>query len=307
MTLVRYFVASSLLVAAASAAQARTWTDTTGNYKVDAELISFSDKKVVLERADDHQLLSLRPDELSPADRDYIQSKEGQDVVNALSKTAQTWTLADGSKVVGRVISYGRRQLTIQREDGKIYVNDHLFDNLPEIYQRMVPKIVNFFEKINPPDRNGLEAWAVRQKGQPRTFNCEGVLFELENGDRYGVPFFFFSDADQNVLKPGWEHWVASQDDYAKQDESAFDLKSLASAYQHDQKINQQIATTQLQMQAVEAGVTSLWEVMLYPSGRGGQMLNVVVYGRDSRDATNNALARNPGFTAGPVRRLNRN
>jgi SLA1 homology domain 1, SHD1 len=296
-----------LVALAASAAQARLWTDSTGQYKVEADLIAFSDKKIVLERTDDHQLVSLRPEELSQADRDYIQSKAGQDVVSALSKAPQTWTLADGSKIVGRVVKYGRRSLTIQREDGRIYVNDQLFDNLPEIYQRMIPKIVNFFEKINPVDRQGLEDWLVRQKGQPRTFACEGVLFELENGDRYGVPFFFFSEADQKVLKPGWERWVATEDDYPKQDESAFDLRSLAAAYQRDQQANQQIAKMQLQMQAVEAGVTSLWDVMLYPANGGGQMLNVVVYGRDSREATNNALARNPGYTAGPVRRLNRN
>src|SRR5712672_3374851 len=158
MTPSRILIAG-LLLAAAATAQARLWTDTTGNYKVEADLISFSDKKVVLERTDDHQLISLQPEELSQADRDYIQSKAGQDVVNALSKALQTWTLQDGTKVVGRVINYGRRQVTLQRQDGKIYVNDHLFENLPEIYQRMIPKIVNFFEKINPVDRQGLEDW----------------------------------------------------------------------------------------------------------------------------------------------------
>jgi hypothetical protein len=305
MPRIQLALAALLPLLAADLAHARIWTDSTGKYKVDADLIAFNDKKVVLERTDDHQLISLKPDELSQADRDYLQSKEGHDVVDALSKATQTWTLQDGTKIIGRVISYGRRQLTIQRENSKIYVNDRHFDNLPETYQRMIPKIVNFFEKINMVDRQGLEDWLVRQKGQPRTFNCEGVLFELEDGDRYGIPFFFFSEADQNVLKPGWERWVAAQDDYPKQDESAFDLKSLAAAYQRDQQANRQIAQTQLLLQAVEAGVTSLWEVMLYPGAGGGQTLSVVVPGRDSRDATNNALARNPGYTAGPVRRLN--
>jgi hypothetical protein len=299
-------LAAALGVSFAGDAYARLWTDSTGNYKVEADLIAFNDTKVVLERADDHQLISLAPQELSQADRDYIQSKEGQDIVNALSKQMQTWTLQDGTKVVGRVISYGRRQITIQRQDGKIYVNDHLFENLPEIYQRMIPKIVNFFENINPVDRQGLEDWAIRQKGQPRTFNCEGVLFELENGDRYGVPFFFFSETDQKVLKPGWEQWVAAQDDYQKQEDSSFDVRSLAAAYQHNQQTNQQIAKMQLLMQSVQAGVTNLWEVMLYPTQRGGQTQIVVAPGLSSADAANYALSQNPGYTVGPIRRMNR-
>jgi hypothetical protein len=298
-------LAAALSVSLAGASPARLWTDSTGNYKVEADLIAFSDTKVVLERTDDHQLISLAPEELSKADRDYIQSKEGQDIVNALSKQMQTWTLQDGTKVVGRVISYGRRQVTLQRQDGKIYVNDHLLENLPEIYQRMIPKIVNFFEPINPVDRQGLEDWAIRQKGQPRTFNCEGVLFELENGDRYGVPFFFFSEADQNVLKPGWERWVAAQDDYQKQEDSSFDVRTLAEAYQHNQQTNQQIAKMQLLMQSVQAGVTNLWEVMLYPTQRGGQTQCVVAPGLNSAEAANYALSRNPGYTVGPIRRMN--
>jgi SLA1 homology domain 1, SHD1 len=298
-------LAAILLAHATNAAQARVWTDVFGNYKVDADLIAFSDTKVILERTDDKQLISLKPEELCQADRDYLQSKEGQDIVNALSKQMQTWTLQDGTKVVGRVISYGRKQVTIQRQDGKIYVNDRLMDNLPEIYQRMIPKIVNFFEKFTPVDRQGLEAWLVRQKGQPRTFNCEGVLFELENGDRYAVPFFFFSDEDQNFLKPGWEKWAASQEDYPKQDESAFDLKALAEANRQNSQASDQIARMQLQMQAVQAGVTNLWEVMLYPNQRGEQNLCVVAPGQNSAEASNYALSRNPGYSVGPIRKLN--
>ena len=58
-------------------------------------------------------------------------------------------------------------------------------------------------------------------------------------------------------------------------------------------------------MQAVQAGLTSLWEVTLFPAGgRGGPPLWVVVPGRDSRQATAAALQQNPGFVAGPVRRV---
>ena len=44
---------------------------------------------------------------------------------------------------------------------------------------------------------------------------------------------------------------------------------------------------------------------MLYPQSAGvGPPMSVVTYGRNSRDATNAALAQNPGYNAGPVRRV---
>jgi hypothetical protein len=294
-----------LLGTGADLTEARTWSDASGKYKVDADLIAFSPKKVVLERTDDKQLISLQMDELSQADQDYLKTQEAADTTNTLSHAIQTWTMSGGMKVVGRVVNYGRKEITIQREDGKIYVNDRLLDNMPEVYQMMIPKIVAFFEHLQRADRQSLDEWAVRQRGQPRTFTCEGVLFEIENGDRYGIPFFLFSEEDQKVLKPGWDSWMASNNDYQKHDESAFDLRALAAAKKQNSEASDRIARTQLLMQAVTAGVTSLWEVTLYPGNAGGQWLSVVVPGRDSRQATMAALQRNPGYTAGPVRRLN--
>jgi hypothetical protein len=45
-------------------AQARVWTDATGQYTLDAELVAFSDKLVVLQRAD-HELGAFRVEQLS--------------------------------------------------------------------------------------------------------------------------------------------------------------------------------------------------------------------------------------------------
>ena len=78
-----------------------------------------------------------------------------------------------------------------------------------------------------------------------------------------------------------------------------------AAARQHDAQVRREIAMMQLKLQAVEAGVTSLWEVTLYPDrGNNSPPQWVVVPGRDSRQATANALAQNLGFVAGPVRRI---
>jgi hypothetical protein len=106
-------------------------------------------------------------------------------------------------------------------------------------------------------------------------------------------------------LKPGWDYWLANHEDYQQRDDNAFRLQSLAAAYQRDRQVQRQIAQTQLNLGAVAVGLTSVWEVMLYPaSARTGPPFSVVVYARDSRDATNIALSQHPGYMAGPVRRV---
>jgi hypothetical protein len=288
----------------ASTAAARTWTDSTCKYTVDADLIAFNERHVILEKAD-HQLISVPLDKLAEADRQFLATEEATTAMNSFTGGEQTWTLANGLKIIGRVVDYTRQNVTLQRRRGNIYVNDRRIENLPEIYQRMIPFIVAHFDRLNQPDREGLTAWLVRQRGQARTFTVEGVVLELENGDEYAVPFFFFSEDDQHFLKPGWEEWLAAHEDYQRQADSAFRLQSLVAARQRDRQVSQQIAQTQLLLQAVQAGVTSVWEVMLFPpAGRGGSPQSVVVYGRNSRDATNAALREYPGFNVGPVRRV---
>jgi hypothetical protein len=137
----------------------------------------------------------------------------------------------------------------------------------------------------------------------------DGVVLETENGDEYGVPFFLFSDEDQSFLKGGWDEWRAAHAgrNAAAGEDQAFLLQSLAAAHFHDQQVKREIALMQLKMQAIQAGVTTLWEVTLYPAaGQGGPPLWVVVAGRDSRQATVAALEQNPGYVAGAARAVSR-
>jgi hypothetical protein len=121
------------------------------------------------------------------------------------------------------------------------------------------------------------------------------------------VPLALFSDKDLNLLKPGWERWQAAHrgKDYPAQEDHGFLLRSLAAARFRDAQVQREIASMQLKLQAVQAGLTSLWEVTLYPAGgHGGPPLWVVVPGRNSRDAQAAALGQNPGYSAGPIRRV---
>jgi hypothetical protein len=287
-----------------AAAEARVWTDSSGRYTLEAKLVTFNDKSVVLQR-EDHELVAIPIDKLSEQDRAFLKSKEAGETSQAAWGGMQTWTLRDGTKLVGRIVDYATRDITLQRRRGRIYVNDRVYENLPEFYQLLIPKIVAQIENLRASDRPSLESWLARQPGATRTLHLEGVVLETENGDEYGVPFAMFSDKDLKLLKPGWEKWLAAHGDknYDDLDHRAFMLRSLAAARAHDARVEREIAM--MQLQAVAAGLTSLWEVTLYPAaGHGGPPLWVVEPGRTSRDATEAALARNPGYVAGPVRRV---
>jgi hypothetical protein len=293
----------------AAAAAGRQWTDSTAKYGVDASLIAFDDEKAVLKR-ENHELVAVPLARLSKEDREYLKSQEAAEQVRRAAEQMQTWITQSGIKVVGRVVDFGRKDVTIQRRRGRLYVNDRLFDNLPQVYREMLPKIVAHFEKIAVDGRSGLQSWVLRQRGVARTFTCEGVMLELENGDEYGIPFFLFSEEDRKILQPGWERWLAAEksaDKRSERERQSFLLQSAAQAYQQDRLANQQIALLQLDLLAAASGLVDLWEVRLFPRpGVLSPPLSVVVPARDSRAATQEALLRNPGFIVGPVRRVAR-
>jgi hypothetical protein len=286
-------------------ASARIWTDSTGKYKIEANLVAFNESTVILQRSD-HQLGQVPIEKLSQVDREYLKTKEASDAAKKVSGASQTWTLRTGEKLVGRVVGFARKELAVQRRRGNIYVNGRLLDNLPKIYQVMVPRIVSQEAKLVRDDRQALEDWLISQKGLPAPLTVEGPVFELEGGDEYVIPFFFFSMGDQNLLKPGWEQWLAanSKKQYDQAATQEFVIESLMAARQQDQQIQQQVAQMQLN-QAVLLGQTQLWEVTLY-SGRGiaGSPQWVVESGINSAEAIKHALAKYPGYVAGPVRRV---
>jgi hypothetical protein len=305
MKLLRIALAIGLIVAApATASAARTWTDSTGQYSLAADLISMSDNSVVLQRAD-HELVAVPIKVLSEKDREYLQSQEAIELGKRILEDSQTWTLRDGTKLIGRAVNYASRDITIQRRRGHNFVNDRRFDNLPDFYQRLIPQIVGQLESLENSDRRAFEAWVLQQRGQARTFHLKGIAFETESGDEYAVPFFLLSSQDQSTLGAGFEEWLGGHrsDDHNQLDEIAFLLQSLAAARHHDQMVKRQIATLNLKLQAVNAGLVSLWEVTLYPSAaQGGPPLWVV--GRNSDQATAAAIQQWPGFSVGPIRRL---
>jgi hypothetical protein len=269
-------------------------------------MIAFNEKTVVLKKKDS-SLVSVAIDQLSKADREFLSSKEAADSLQGSNSTMQTWTMVGGLQVRGDVVDYGRRDITLQRRRGRIYVNDRRFDTLPGVYQAMIPRIVSHFENREIDGLRGLERWLTPQRGAPRTYTCEGVLLELENGDMYAVPFFFFSVKDQEVLRSGWEQWLAAEKDQEQRDHHAFLLQAQAEANQRDREQFRHVMQLQLELQAYQAGLFNLWEVGMFPmTGNVGPPLTVVVPGRNSDEAAAAAMQRNPGYTIAGIAQVSR-
>ena len=400
---IRATLCFAVLLTAAAPAEAREWKDATGMYTLEADLVGFDRDTVVLQRKN-KELGSIAIDQLSKEDQEYLKSKEAQEIHSNNLETNQTWTLASGTQVLGKVVDYDRRDVTVQRRRGRIYVDDTLYDNLPQIYRQMLLRVIAHEENIEMPDRAALDLWVRSLRGQPRTYHLEGVVLELPNGNEYAVPFFLFAEKDQELLRSGWDAWIQSQNgnppasemlaaanpnatppanaspqagnpgvpvppppgngaatppktnqgnadanaanaameklnaignlnplgdlspeaqaeaqaqmeaqqkandsqNYS-QDDHSLHLQSLAAAYQQDRQVNRQIAMMNLNMQAIQSGLTSAWEVTLYPvAGNPYPPRWVVTMGRNSEIATQIALQQNPGFLAGPVRRVSR-
>lgn len=286
-------------------AKQRTWTSSNGAYTVDAELIAFNDETIVLKKPD-AKLIAVQLQDLSDEDREYVKSKEAEEVVRNADKM-QTWTSVDGTKVKGRVIAYGKKTVNVQRRRGNVFIGERPFKDIEPLQQKIILKVISKLEGITVENERQLTNWAKQLGSEVKSYPLEGVLLQLESGDEVAVPFFMFTEEDLEILEPGWNLWLEKHESEESSEYESLMLQAQARAYHADQQAKQQIEMLKLDLLATATGVTSMWEVGLMP-GRGvvGRPMSVVVTARDTRSASAQAMMRYPGYVVGPVRRLSR-
>jgi len=231
--------------AATPAATVRTWTDATGRYTTEAALVDFDGQNVVLKKYSG-RLIALPIAKLSQADQDYLHSQAAVQAAEQHAGGNRTWTLRDGTKFIGRVLKYGKAKVVIERQYGRVLVNGKPFQEISKPHQYVLYRVVEHFDQVPIKDHQALVTWAIKQGGNPREFDCEGVLMQVEDGEKIAVPFFLFSDRDEKFLRPGWEEWLAaeskaekaSQEELARQQQSELFLRARARDYQRDQALH---------------------------------------------------------------------
>ena len=123
----------------------RIWSDASGAYQLEAEAISFNDSMVVLKKPTG-ELVALELKDLSTEDQEYVRSQEAKDAERKAAEEMQTWTAKDGMKVRGRVLAYGRKELTIQRKLRSVHINGKQFSTLDALHQKLVLRILSKLE-----------------------------------------------------------------------------------------------------------------------------------------------------------------
>jgi hypothetical protein len=311
MCLLKPFVLIVIAIGCVSQLHARQWTDATGRLKIDADFFAASDDTVVVKRRNG-SLVALKIDQLSSEDQVFVQEKKtlldstvGDD--STKPGDLHTWTSAGGFEFRGRVIAFGRRDVSIQRTAGVVTVNGTALSRLNTFYQHIAPQIVAHYADPSVSTMQDLDRWLRNFRGNPPTFTVEGVLMKLEDGSELAVPFFLLSEKDLAILSPGWEQWKqehASEMDRKRED---FLMTAQAESYQQQREADaasHQIQMMQLELLAVNAGLVAIWEVMLRPRpGVYARPTSVIVPAQNSLDAEQQALQNYPGFTVIGVRR----
>jgi len=304
-------VLPALLLLCISPVHARDWSDATGRLKIDAELFSRSSDTVVLKKRNG-SMFAIKIEQLSTADKLFLdERKQAQEATEtnqpASPERVHTWTSVDGFELRGRVIAFGRREVVIQRVAGIVNVNGTAFSRLNPVYQYILPKIVAKYSDASVASEKDIERWLKQNGGNPPAFNIEGIRLKLEDGSELAVPFFLFSEKDLAILNPGWEQWRAEQASEADRKREDYLMSVQADSYQQQKDAeasSHQIQMMQLELLAVNAGLVSIWEIFLQPSGNAyARRMSVVVSAQNSLQAGQMAIDRFPGYVITGIRR----
>jgi hypothetical protein len=126
-----------LLAARPGWAEVRTWTDSTGAYQVQAELVD-EDGGTVRLRKSDGQIVALPLERLSAADQAYIRKRQagpensdGAADVLAPSSRRITLELLTGAQVTGRIVASDDQSVTLETVmGGRTHTRKYLRDRL---------------------------------------------------------------------------------------------------------------------------------------------------------------------------------
>ncbi len=288
----------------------REWNDVSGRFLARGEFFASNDDTVVVRRRNG-TLVGIELKDLSAADQQFVKERraaiESAEPQPDAIDQYQTWKSRSGFEVKGRVVAFGKRDVEYRRMFGMPNVNGTTFSRLPPFSQITAIQIVAEFDDPSVKTEADLNRWAAKLGAEARMFSVEGVLLKLEDGTELAVPFFMFSEADLDALRPGYEQWKDSKASEESRTREDFLLQLQAEEHFRGRMESRQIEMMKLNLMAAAAGVTTIWEVFLVPPpGVFARPLSVVVPARDSLQAQQMALAQYPGFRINATRSLSR-
>ncbi|OYP37734.1 SHD1 domain-containing protein [Rhodopirellula sp. MGV] len=311
--------------------QARQWSDQSGEYKVDADLVASDAKQVVLRTAEDG-LLVFQIDQLSKQDQAFLADSQAKANMAAskavdtetstepsnekipLPSTDSSWRLIDGHAINGRLLGFGTQTLILKRRDAEVMVNNIPLKELPRAYAVILPTVIQQIDNVKIKTPADLEDHLIDLGTGPLEYDVRGIQLALPDGGKITIPPEILVSEDAAAIRPGYDRWVAAQADTV--DESSRDSTGqferlmldsygrMASNATQSNVVLNKARLMDLQLQAATAGVTDIWQVGLIPRVAYRYPTTVVVYGQNSQAARIAAAAKYPGWQVGPIRKL---
>lgn len=218
-----------LLLLCAPTVSARMWTDASGMYHQEADLVEFDGQTVVLKKAEG-TLVVVPLEQLSQHDQEFLKSKQAKNEIAGAASKDQTWTLVDGKNFSGKLEKFGKKDLVISRKLGELYVNGKPFDGLPPMRQYIVPLIVGHEEGKTVKTAGQIADVIAARKGADLVYPVTGAVFEIESGETVAVPIWLLSDKDRKVIEPQWNAWLDADKDLKFRDRRQLEQSTLARA-----------------------------------------------------------------------------
>jgi len=294
----RSSLAIVLLLASAQVVSARQWTDSTGKYHQEAEVVTFDGQLVVLKKAQG-RLVAVPLSSLSTADQEYLKSKQAKDDMASMASKDRTWSLIDGKTMTGQVIKFGQKEITFERKFAVLYVNGKPFKDLSDWRQYMALKLVSHEENKDYASDDAVQSLIASRMAAPLVYNVKGVMFLLQSGEEIGVPFWMLSDKSRAVLQPQWDAWLAAEKEAEQREQHQQEQSTMARAAANEYQQIQRNQQAQLQMQYLQFASQwyDLWQVVV--TAPDGTSTTTIVPARDSREAQIRAQQQCPNCQIG--------
>ncbi len=305
--------ASACWSCSADAAESRHWMDASGKFKVEAQLLT-ADKELVVLEQDDGELIAVKRDQLSKADREYVQQNYSSEETPSKLNVDSKWKLSDGEVVAGRLLGFGRQELNVKRERGDLWVNDRRLSKLPSAYQKVLPNIVSAIDKTRVKSLADLEKHLADIGGGPYKYTVSGVQLDLTDWGVITIPLTLLATEEAKEVAAGFERWQASQEDtVSKEDRYETErherLALNSRNYQRrryqasgDSSVShRQMQRMELSLLAADAGVTDIWSVQLRPRNSYGYGRTVIVSAQNSLLARQKVVQKFRGWTIGAI------
>lgn len=286
--------------------QAREWTDSTGNFKIEADLIAFDGDTVVL-RAKAGRLIALKISDLSKDDLAFLKTPEVAAFENSapVPETPTAWSLMNGQVVRGAITGIGVQQVVIFRRDSKTHISFDGKENTDPIYKTLLPEIVNHLASTSFKTLDELDRHLATLKPPTLTYAIPTVRVATTKGE-VNIPNFLLKKEEQSYLWSASERLRSLQESELSSEERekiAARENFLARSYGRgrNQAANAPVEISPMQLEflanaTLVAARAEFWEVAISPPNPYMMPFTVVVPAADSADAEAQVAARFPQY-----------